>query len=174
MRKARNWESVPPPSFLPQPLGRLWKSLPGIWLLVPPSSKSLFFRIQGGSIASREQVTFYLQIAFKSCREFSKVATQVAAGVAVPGEQGHLPREEPAGQRRSRPGRSLWEGGKNGGVGRGRERGRWGTGCGGCPGLVGAPLPSPCGLVQQEDVSGSGFLLGPGATVSPSLASGPK
>ena len=102
------------------------------------------------------------------------MATQVAAGVAVPGEQGHLPREEPAGQRRSRPGRSLWEGGKNGGVGRGKERGRWGTGCGGCPGLVGAPLPSPGGLVQQEDVSGSGFLLGPGATVSPSLASGPK
>ena len=45
------------------------------------------------------------------------MATQVAAGVAVPGEQGHLPREEPAGQRRGRPGRSPWEGREDGEVG---------------------------------------------------------
>lgn len=101
------------------------------------------------------------------------MATQVAAGVAVPGEQGHLPREEPAGQRRGRPGRSPWEGREDGEVGRGRGRGRGraGTGCGGCPGLAGDPLPnSPCGPVQREDISGSGFLLGPETTVAP----GPK
>lgn len=55
------------------------------------------------------------------------MATQVAAGVVVPGEQGHLPREEPAG-RRGRPGRSPWEGaGRDGGSGE-REGGGAGEG----------------------------------------------
>lgn len=101
------------------------------------------------------------------------MATQVAAGVVVPGEQGHLPREEPAGQRRGRPGRSPGRAGRMGKWGRGRGGAGGGRGRGVEDALAwrGDPPPnSPCGPVEQEDISGSGFLLGLGTTVAP----GPK
>lgn len=73
---------------------------------------------------------FFQQIAFKPCREFSKAAMQAAAGVAAPGEQGHLPSEEPARQKGGRAGRSRREdaGGERGQEGEGRGRGAGGTG----------------------------------------------
>ena len=121
---------------------------------------------------------FLQQIAFKSCREFSKAAMQAAAGVAAPGEQGHLPREEPAGQKGGRAGRSRQEdGGGERGQGRRREGregrgGRGGAGPGGCHRVAWDPLPPPCGPVQREDIKGAGFVLNPGNTVT--LAPGPK
>lgn len=133
---------------------------------------------------------FFQQIAFKSCREFSKAAMQAAAGVAAPGEQGHLPREEPAGQKGGRAGRSRREdgGGERGQEGAGRGRGgggkgeekegqggeeagrgwggRGGAGPGGCRRVAWAPLAPPCGPLQREDIKGAGFVLDPGNTVS--------